>query len=76
MRLIPLGSNQTELQMDGVTILFSYRTPVACIHGGEAYKTEKKWSKTTTKHINKWLEYYDWVNLKPQSMFDNLLKGE
>ena len=56
--------------MDGVTILFSYQTPVACIHGGEAYKTDKSWSKTTSKHVNQWLKEYDEVNLKPQSYFD------
>ena len=77
MRLKPLGANQTTITTNtGMTILFSYETPVACIVNGEAFRTDKQWSRTTSKHINKWLEYYDEVNLKPQSMFDNLLKGE
>jgi hypothetical protein len=77
MKLQPLGANQTTITTNtGMTILFSYETPVACIVNGKAFKTDKQWSRTTSKHINKWLECYDWVDIKPQSMFDNLLKGE
>lgn len=36
-------------------ILFSYSTPVA-INDTKGFKvTEKKFSRTTTKHINKWI---------------------
>jgi hypothetical protein len=81
MKLQPIGANQTVLRFDDKAILFSYETPVACIMYNEeiswsaphqAYRTDKQWSKTTTKHINQWLKYYDEVNLKPQSFFDNL----
>jgi hypothetical protein len=77
MKLKPLGANQTTVTTNGgLTILFSYETPVACIENGQAYKTDKQWSRTTSKHINQWLKDFDWVNIKPQASFDNLLKGE
>ena len=38
----------------GVYILFSYNVPVAIrIHGRE-YKTSKRWSNTTSKHVTAW----------------------
>ncbi len=82
MLLNTLGANQTELTVNGNVILFSYNMPVACyisrvtdnidIEQGW-YKTTKKWSKTTTKHINSWHagEYEE----KDQSFFDNLVGG-
>lgn len=80
MNLKPLASNMTELQHGWYTTLFSYQTPVATIfwYGNEikAYQTEKKWSATTTRHINKWLGLHpeaSEVQLKPQEFFDNLL---
>jgi len=34
MKIKPVGSNMTELQLDDVHVLFSYETPVAaCIFG-------------------------------------------
>lgn len=77
MNIKPIGSNQTELQFDSYNkaVLFSYETPVACILDGAAYKTEKHWSKTTSKHINSWLKYYDQVEVKPQSFFNSLVGG-
>ena len=57
---------------DGTEILFSYETPVAGYLSVEAldnhpfpqevgngcmfFRTAKKWSSTTTRHINKYLE--------------------
>ena len=33
MKLNPIGSNQTEIEKaDGVTVLYSYSTPVAAFH--------------------------------------------
>ncbi|NDB60697.1 hypothetical protein EB001_19965 [bacterium] len=57
MKLIPLGSNQNLVQLNsGIQILFSYKTPVAAYVPGEGYyRTNYRWSNTTTKHINKWL---------------------
>lgn len=51
--LNPVGSNQTEIEChNGVTILYSYRTPVAAfVPGKGALCTTQRYSKTTSKHI-------------------------
>jgi hypothetical protein len=73
MKLKQLGSNQTELVLnDGTQVLFSYETPVACWIEGQFYRTDKKWSQTTSRHINKWAHCA--LN-KPQSFFDALVLG-
>ena len=73
MQLKPIASNMTELVLnDGTQVLFSYRTPVASWKDGQFYKTSKKWSMTTSKHINKWAHCA--VSM-PQEYFDNLVKG-
>jgi len=48
-----IGSNMTEINANGNSVLFSYRTPVAANVGGKFYRTEKSWSVTTSKHISK-----------------------
>jgi hypothetical protein len=57
MKLRPINPNCTEITVGEYTILFSYKTPVAYHLEGKGYfKTSKKWSKTTLKHINQWLD--------------------
>ena len=58
------------------TVLFSYKTPVACGipdgHGGFThFRTDHKWSVTTSKHISHWLSGAV-ATLKPQAYFDEL----
>ena len=74
MKLIPLGSNQNLVQLNsGVQVLFSYRTPVAAYVPGEGYfRTNQNWSKTTSKHINKWLRGVIGVASVDQSVIDNI----
>ena len=57
MKLTPIAANQTEVSInDGTQIFFSYRTPVAAYLQDKGYvRTEKFWSVTTSRHINKWL---------------------
>ena len=56
MQLQPIASNMTQLDLsDGTSVLFSYKTPVACLSDNGYYRTSKKWSVTTSRHINKWL---------------------
>jgi len=74
MNIKQLGSNQTELEIKGARVLFSYSTPVACESVGKRYRTEKKWSQTTSRHINAWLDGAE-AEIVPQSFFDNLLSG-
>lgn len=54
MKLNPVGSNQTEIEKaNGVTVLYSYQTPVAAfVPGKGALCTSKKYSVTTSKHVN------------------------
>ena len=76
MQLNPIASNMTEITLaNGKQVLFSYKTPVASWEDGQFYKTEKFWSKTTTRHVNKWINSANdqWqTSEKPQSYFDNL----
>lgn len=74
MKLKAIGSNMTEVIVNGATVLFSYETPVACELHGKIYKTEKKWSKTTSRHINKWLEGRV-AEEAYQSFFDTLIEA-
>jgi hypothetical protein len=73
MKVNPIGPNQTELTLNegNTLVLFSYQTPVAAFVDGKAYRTEKKWSATTSKHINRWLDGED-AEEKPQAFFDAL----
>ena len=70
----PVASNMTLVDTDRHIVLFSYSTPVASFDKGnyQFYKTSKKWSKTTTRHINKWIDGVQAVE-QPQDYFDNLL---
>ena len=73
MKLNHLASNKNEITLaDGTQVLFSYATPVAAWRDGAFYKTDKFWSKTTSRHINSWAHC---AIEKPQEYFDNLVKG-
>ena len=78
----------TELEFeDGTLVLVSYETPVAARvfefasenNGCALFRTGKKWSATTTRHINKWLrsnfseDAPKRAGEMPQDWFDNLL---
>ena len=56
MKIKTIGSNMTELQLNGVSIMFSYETPVAGWDDEGAFKTATHYSATTTRHINKYLD--------------------
>jgi len=81
MNLVPIRENMTEVIINGsLTVLFSYRTPVACVwtngQGSRAlFKTSKKWSRTTSKHINQWASHWtlsEPIKEQPQEYFDKL----
>ena len=57
MKLTPIAANQTSVTFnDGTEVFFSYKTPVAAYLPEKGYvKTEKFYSVTTSRHINKWL---------------------
>jgi len=83
MKLTPIKANMTEIQLGEVKVLFSYQTPVAtyCEESGKFRRTTKKWSRTTSKHINQWtfkLEKEGRIVVEStpqeQDFFDNLVK--
>jgi len=55
MKLKNIGSNMTELNFNGISVLFSYETPVAGWDDKGAFRTDTNYSRTTSKHINKYL---------------------
>lgn len=74
MRVQPLASNMTLLKTPDSLVLFSYSTPVALyeLKTYRYFRTGKKWSKTTSRHINKWLDGVQAQEM-PQEFFDNYL---
>ena len=73
MKIKPIGSNMTELQVLDMSILFSYETPVAGYDGKGAFRTEQKFSATTSKHINKYLGGKDIGRTVSQSYITGLV---
>lgn len=55
MKINQIASNMTELKTHCATVLFSYQTPVAGYDAQGPFRTDCKYSVTTTKHINKYL---------------------
>ena len=72
MKVKNIGSNMTELVLGDVVVLFSYETPVAASTEGGYIKTEEKYSSTTTKHVNKWLEGVN-AKIVPQATINSLV---
>ena len=74
MKLSKIGANQYEWRAPGgVTVLFSYSTPVAARIGNEYFKTTTYYSYTTDRHIKKWTVNQT-VENRPQSFFDDLVE--
>lgn len=79
MNLTPIAANMTEVQVNkSLRVLFSYKTPVACewTNGAvyEFFQTSKKWSRTTSRHVNKWLSGNP-AKFQDQEYFDSLVEG-
>lgn len=52
-----LGNNKVEVtKADGTIVFYSYNTPVAARVDGKYYRTSRRFSVTTSKHINQWLD--------------------
>lgn len=76
MKVRQIGPNRTEVNTDQYSILVSYQTPVAYLDksGTGFFRTSKKWSVTTSKHINQWLDGAKSQTVD-QSVLDGLLEG-
>jgi hypothetical protein len=72
MKVKNVGSNMTELVLGDVVVLFSYETPVAASTESGYIKTDEKYSSTTTKHVNKWLEGVN-AKIVPQATINSLV---
>ena len=75
MKLKSIGPNCHELQFERGSVLFSYETPVAVALNETVkgfvgvFKTEQKFSKTTSKHINGWTGT---TKTLPQTVIENI----
>ena len=75
MQLRQIASNMTQLDLaNGTSVLSSYKTPVAALTDNGYERTSTKWSTTTSRHINKWLEGV-LAKEQPQEYFDSLCAG-
>jgi len=75
MKLEQVGSNKSIVTLNnGNRIGFSYNTPVVARVGNESFRTEKKFSVTTSKHCGQLLEHIGgrFSGTKPQSFFEGL----
>jgi hypothetical protein len=73
MKIKTIASNLTELQVNGMTFAFSYSTPVAGWDEYGAFKTDTKFSPTTSKHIKKYLgAAFDNARVVPQKMIEEM----
>lgn len=75
MKLQAIGPNKSILTLNnGTRIGFSYNTPVVARVGNESFRTEKKFSVTTSKHCGQLLDHIGgcYVGTKPQEFFEGL----
>jgi hypothetical protein len=74
MQLKRTGNSTTELRVNSATILFSYNTPVAVELNNDSkiLVTSQKYSKTTSKHINEWIQGRSF-ELVEQSVIDSFI---
>lgn len=73
MNIKQIGKNQLEISIGNKILLQSYNTIVAAKINGICYKTEQYYSKTTSKHINIFLNESHTIE-KNQDFFNNLLE--
>lgn len=84
MKLKAIASNLSELRFvagidlpmksTDISVAFSYQTPVAGFDEFGAFKTDKKFSPTTSKHIKKYLgDAFDDARVVPQKMIEAMV---
>ena len=79
MKLKLIGANQTEVQLSDhyeTQIFFSYEQAVCVRNADGCFVTTEKYSRTTSKHINKWIaNLSNIIKMVPQSEIDKLVNG-
>lgn len=75
MRIVERTNNTTVISFaNKLEVLFSYDTPVAGVMpSGQVFKTDKKWSVTTSKHIKEYLDGRNASNLS-QDDINNIVE--
>ena len=74
MKLSQVGSNQTLLTFPNEDeVFFSYETPVAGWICGKGYwRAERKYSRTTSKHVNQYANTYRVATLTDDQVAETL----
>ena len=79
MKIKIIGANQTEIILADhyeTQIFFSYEQAVCVRTADGCFVTEEKYSRTTSKHINKWIaNLSNIIKMVPQSEIDNMVNG-
>lgn len=79
MKLKIIGANQTEVILADhyeTQIFFSYEQAVCVRTADGCFVTTEKYSRTTSKHINKWIaNLSNIIKMVPQSEIDNMING-
>tara|TARA_R110000823_G_scaffold194520_1_gene325862 strand:+ start:214 stop:453 length:240 start_codon:yes stop_codon:yes gene_type:complete len=73
MKIRPIGANKTEATVNNITLLYSYETPVAGYDDQGAFRTDEKFSRTTSKHINQYLGGADVGRVIPQADIEGMV---
>jgi hypothetical protein len=73
MKLKKIGNNVTEIEVNGKSVMFSYETPVAGYYDQGSFRTDEKFSVTTSKQINKYLGGKDQGRVVPQAWIEGLV---
>ena len=79
MKIKIIGANQTEVILADhyeTQIFFSYEQAVCVRNADGCFVTTEKYSRTTSKHINKWIaNLSNIIKMVPQSEIDNMVNG-
>ena len=75
MKLTPIAANRNVISYNnGSEVFFSYSTPVAGYCPDKGYiKTDRWYSTTTTRHINKYLDAITKYDEVSQETINNLV---
>lgn len=64
-----IGSNQIQVEKKGMRFLVSYTTPVAAyLPGVGLVRSSEFYSRTTSKHINQWLDGREAEKVSPDAI--------
>ena len=74
MKIKPLGRTSHERIFQNMTIFYSYSTPICIKFYGQTLVTSQYYSRTTTRHIRKYIQHEPNVEYVDQEIIDNLIQ--